>query len=251
LLLDGKLALEGIAAEADSRISADRLVQLAASLEQASRHPFAHALHQEAQNRNLPLLDLGPSEVVPGDGLVGYVDGVAAKLRVGRPQWLADQGVLGVVPPLASGDQHGGSLLAVAADQVLLGWIGLEDRPRDGALATLASLRARGLSLGLLSGDRQGSVQKLANEVAFATEELAWDLRPEQKLQRILLAREKGPVAMVGDGINDAPALAAADLGVAVSTGTQIAQEAADLVILGDRLEGLPTDLLAKAAESP
>jgi Cu2+-exporting ATPase len=242
LVLDGKLALEGITAKTDSRVSADRLVQLAASLEQASRHPFAHALHQEAQNRKLPLLDLGPTEVVPGDGLVGFVDGVAAKLRVGRPEWLADQGVLGVTP-LASGAQNGGSLLAVAADEVLLGWIGLEDLPRDEALATLASLRAQGLRLGLLSGDRQGSVQRLASEVALATDELAWDLRPEQKLQRILLAQETGPVAMVGDGINDAPALAAADLGVAVGTGTQIAQEAADLVILGDRLGGLPTAL--------
>ena len=243
LVPDGRLASEGIAAETDSQLSADRLVQLAASLEQASRHPFANALLLEAQRRKLPLLDLGPSEVVPGDGLVGFVGGVAAKLRVGRPEWLAAQGVLGVAPPLASGAQNGGSLLAVAADQVLLGWIGLEDRPRDEALATLASLRAQGLRLGLLSGDRQGSVQRLASEVALATDELAWDLRPEQKLQRILLARETGPVAMVGDGINDAPALAAADLGVAVGTGTQIAQEAADLVILGDRLGGLPTAL--------
>jgi len=240
---DGGLALEGITSATDSQMSADRLVQLAASLEQASRHPFAHALHQEAQRRQLPLLDLGPSEVVPGDGLVGCLTGVAAKLRVGRPEWLAAQGVLGVASTMANGAQSGGSLLAVAADQVLLGWISLEDRPRDEALSTLAILRAQGLRLGLLSGDRQGSVRRLATEVALAADELAWDLRPEQKLQRILLARETGPVAMVGDGINDAPALAAADLGVAIGTGTQIAQEAADLVILGDRLGSLPMAL--------
>jgi len=239
----GGLAAAGNAAIGDSPLSADRLVQLAASLEQASRHPFAHALLQEAQQRHLPLLGLGPSEAVPGEGLVGVLDGVAARLRVGRPEWLAAQGVAGVVTPLATGTQTGGSLLAVAADDVLLGWIGLEDRPREDARSTLASLRSQGLRLGLLSGDRQGSVQRLASEVALSTDELAWDLRPEQKLQRILLAREAGPVAMVGDGINDAPALAAADLGVAIGTGTQIAQEAADLVILGDRLDGLPTAL--------
>jgi len=242
-LPDGTLASDGIAAATESQVSADRLVQLAASLEQASRHPFAHALLQEAQHRQLPLLELGPSEVVPGDGLVGVLDGVMAKLRVGRPEWLATQGVLGLAPSMAAGSQTGGSLLAVAADGVLLGWIGLEDRPREDAGSTLASLRAKGLRLGLLSGDRQGSVQKLATEVALSADELAWDLRPEQKLQRILLAREMGPVAMVGDGINDAPALAAADLGVAIGTGTQIAQEAADLIILGDRLGGLPTAL--------
>lgn len=243
LLAEGKLALQGITAAKDSQLSADRLVQLAASLEQASRHPFAHALHQEAQRRKLPLLGLGPSEVVPGDGLVGCLDGVTAKLRVGRPEWLAAQGVVGVEPPLPSGSQNWGSLLALAADGALLGWIGLEDRPRNEAFSTLASLRAQGLRLGLLSGDRQGSVQSLAKAVALKSDELAWDLRPEQKLQRILSAREAGPVAMVGDGINDAPALAAADLGVAIGTGTQIAQEAADLVILGDRLGGLPMAL--------
>ena len=242
-VLDGTLASDGIAAETDSQLSADRLVQLAASLEQASRHPFAHALLQEAERRQLPLLDLGPSEVVPGDGLVGVLHGVTAKLRVGRPEWLAAQGVPGVASPMPTGSQNGGSLLAVAADRVLLGWIGLEDRPRDDALSTLTSLRSQGLRLGLLSGDRQGSVQRLATQVALSADELAWDLRPEQKLQRILLARETGLVAMVGDGINDAPALAAADLGVAIGTGTQIAQEAADLVILGDRLGGLPTAL--------
>jgi Cu2+-exporting ATPase len=134
---------------------------------------------------------------------------------------------------------QGASVLAVAADDRLLGLIAVQDPPRPDAASTLAALRQRGLRLGLLSGDREEAVRGLAAQLGLQAEELAWQLRPEQKQERILAARAHGPVAMVGDGINDAPALAAADLGIAVGTGTQIAQESADLVVLGERLEGL------------
>jgi Cu2+-exporting ATPase len=134
-------------------------------------------------------------------------------------------------------------VLAVALDSTLLGLIAVEDSPRPDAATTLVALRQRRLALGLLSGDREGPVRRLASRVGLQPDELSWDLRPEQKLERILAARILGPVAMVGDGINDAPAMAAADLGIAVGTGTQIAQEAADLVVMGDRLVGLPQAL--------
>jgi Cu2+-exporting ATPase len=112
--------------------------------------------------------------------------------------------------------------------------------PRLDAAATLEALRARGLHLGLLSGDRRTSVERLGAALGLQADELAWELQPEQKLACIERRRHgEGPVAMVGDGINDAPALAAADLGIAVGTGTQIAQESADLVVMGDRLEGI------------
>jgi Cu2+-exporting ATPase len=96
-----------------------------------------------------------------------------------------------------------------------------------------------GLQLGLLSGDRRQPVERLGALLGLRNGELAWELRPEQKLERIGAFPHRGTLAMVGDGINDAPALAAADLGIAVGTGTQIAQDTADLVVLGDRLDGV------------
>lgn len=90
--------------------------------------------------------------------------------------------------------------------------------------------------MGLLSGDREGSVRHLASQLGLEEGELAWSLRPEEKVDALARWRSHGPVAMVGDGINDAPALAAADLGIAVGTGTQIAQDSADVVVMGDRL---------------
>ncbi|MCS5692370.1 cation-translocating P-type ATPase [Cyanobium sp. FGCU-6] len=222
--------------------AADRLVQVAAGLEQQSRHPLAHALLQEAERRGLALPAAIEGITVPGEGLEGRLEGEPDLLRVGRLDWLAACGVP-VAPETrerqAQLEAEGASLLAVAAGSRLLGLVAVEDRPRADAASTLAALRRRGLALGLLSGDRRAAVERLGERLGLESSELAWQLRPEQKLARLLEARNRGPLAMVGDGINDAPALAAADLGVAIGTGTQIAQESADLVVLGDRLEGL------------
>ena len=133
--------------------------------------------------------------------------------------------------------------MAVAQGDQPLGLIGVDDRLRPDAALALRRLRGQGLALAMLSGDRQSSVQRLGEVLGFAPDQLAWQLLPEQKLEQLEAYRRTGSVAMVGDGINDAPALAAADLGIAVGTGTQIAQDTADLVLLGDRLEAVPEAL--------
>ncbi len=220
---------------------AGQLVQLAASLEQHSRHPLAHAVLQQAQVQDLPLLPVAESLMLAGEGVQGLVDGFGL-VQVGRLAWLGRCGVA-VGPGLETLQQDleadGASLLAVASDGQLLGLLAVEDQPRADAAATLARLRQQGLRLGLLSGDRRASVEGLGRQLGLRPEELAWDLRPEQKLERLLLAQREGAVAMVGDGVNDAPALAAADLGIAVGTGTQIAQESAALVVMGADLDGI------------
>ena len=235
------LSADGRAAECEG-VSANRLLQCAASLEQQSRHPLAHALLQEAQRRGLTLLPVLQCRSISGEGLEGRLEGVEAPLRVGRLDWLVNGGL-----PLAAEaasrfaqlETCGASVLAVAQGQRLLGLVAVQDQPRADAAATLVNLRARGLQLGLLSGDRQAAVHCLGGLLGLQRDELAWELRPEQKLRRILAAGQRGPVAMVGDGINDAPAIAAADLGIAIGTGTQIAQESAALVVMGDRLDGV------------
>ncbi len=220
---------------------ADRLVQLAASLEQHSRHPLAHALVQEAQRRGQPLLAVVAVEGQPGEGLQGTIETVG-RVQVGRLSWLRSLGVAAAAADDAlqrTGETGAASLVAVAVDGALLGLVAVEDQPRADAAATLTRLRQRGLRIGLLSGDRRSSVEQLGQQLGLEPQELAWELRPEQKLERIQQAHRQGPVAMVGDGINDAPALASADLGIAVGTGTQIAQESAALVVMGDGLDGI------------
>ncbi|MBM5802005.1 MAG: heavy metal translocating P-type ATPase, partial [Cyanobacteria bacterium K_DeepCast_35m_m2_023] len=229
--------------------SADDLVAMAAGVESQSRHPLAHALKQEALQRGLSPVAVSEASAVAGEG----VQAIQGRLlvRVGRPAWLEQQGV-SLAPDLqALASQRldqGGSLLAVAADAQLLGLVQVADQPRADAVETVRQLRRLGLHLGLLSGDRAAAVQQLGSQLGLDAGELAWDLRPEHKLQQLEARRGDGPVAMVGDGINDAPALAAADLGIAVGTGTQVAQDSADLVILGDRLSGVPEAIsLARA----
>ena len=171
------------------------------------------------------------------------MDGV---VRVGSPEWLRREGVVlsdTFQQALDQATAKGQSLVAVAQGDQPLGLIGVDDRLRPDAALALRRLRGQGLALAMLSGDRQSSVQRLGEVLGFAPDQLAWQLLPEQKLEQLEAYRRTGSVAMVGDGINDAPALAAADLGIAVGTGTQIAQDTADLVLLGDRLEAVPEAL--------
>ena len=212
-------------------VGAERLLQVAASLEAGSRHPLAFAVLQEAERQGLAPLPVSDGRSVGGAGLEGWLEGQFT--RVGRPDWVDLAGLPG---PPADDDA---TWLAVRQGPELLGLLAAADALRPDAVATLAALRAEGMGLGLLSGDREAAVRRLGAEVGLEAHELAWSLTPEQKLERLGQGHQLRPLAMVGDGINDAPALAAADLGIAVGTGTQIAQETADLVVLGDRLEGL------------
>ncbi|MEX0588243.1 MAG: cation-translocating P-type ATPase [Cyanobium sp.] len=214
-----------------------RLVQLAASLETGSRHPLGFALIQEAQRQGLELLPVTAGHTVAGQGVSGCIAGET--LRVGRLAWVEASPGPELLARQALLECQGASVLAVAGERGLLGLVAVEDQSRPDAAAVLENLRGLGLELGLLSGDRREPVQQLGARLGLAEAELAWELLPEQKLERILQHPCRGALAMVGDGINDAPALAAADLGIAVGTGTQLAQDTADLVVMGDRLEGL------------
>ena len=217
--------------------SSDRLVQLAASLEAGSRHPLGFALLQESQRRGLELLPVAEAHSWAGQGVSGRIEGQS--LRVGRLAWLEASPSPELLARQALLECQGASVLAVGGEQGVLGLVAAADQPRPDAAGVLTALRGMGLQLGLLSGDRREPVQQLGASLGLAEAELGWELRPEQKLERILQHPAHGALAMVGDGINDAPALAAADLGIAVGTGTQIAQDSAGLVVMGDRLDGI------------
>ena len=230
--------------------NATLLLQLAASLEQQTQHPLAHALLQEAQNRQIPLLAVTHSQTEPGLGVRGVVAGQA--LCLGRPEWMEEQQLLfpdALKMSLARLNAEGLALIAVASESQVLGLLAVDDPLRSDAAQTVQRLRSMGLALRLLSGDRRAAAVRLAGKVGLHPEEVIADTRPEGKGKAIEALRAEGrAVAMVGDGINDALALARADLGVAVGTGTQIAQDAANLVVSGEGLGGVVDALILARA---
>ena len=223
--------------EATGPVPASDMLRLAAALEQASKHPVAQALVEEARERGVPLSI--PTEVteVPGEGLLGRVDG--RFVVVGGYPFVAAHVGPGAVghPPLDAGSV----LVAVGIDGAFAGYLVMADRLRDDSQAMLSGLRGEGIGRILLAtGDRHEVATRIAQGLGL--DGIRADLHPNDKVLLVLTERKHGPVMMVGDGVNDAPALAAADIGVAMGArGAAASAEAADVVLLVDNIDRVRT----------
>ena len=212
----------------------DEALRLAASLDQASEHPIARALVAAARARGLPLSV--PEEVreVPGEGLTGLVEG--RRVAVGGPHWVES---LAGAPALPVGQGPEGAMrCAIAVDGAQVATLVFADQLRPDAVATIATLRAAGIRRIILASGDAGTPVRAAG-AAIGADSAHARQSPADKVALIAAARAEGPVLMLGDGLNDAPALAAADVGVAVATKGAAAAEAADAVLLVDGLSRL------------
>jgi len=230
----------------------NEMLRLAASIEQDSRHPLAQAIIQEAHKKEIKLAQVSSSTTFAGKGLAGKILDLDGLIRVGTPEWMKSEGIEwneSIEQNFQLSNRKAQSVVAVALEKKLLGFFLIDDQVRKDAFDALNKLRARGFSLSLFSGDRDSAVLSLGKKLGFNSKQIEWQMLPSDKLNKLNLLQNTSLVAMIGDGINDAPALAAADLGVAIGTGTQIAQDSADLVLLGENLEALPNALqLSKQA---
>ena len=219
---------------------AEELLSTLAALESGSEHPLARAVLAEARARGVRFERAREVAAVPGGGVTGTVNGVPA--LAGSERFLASRGV--AVPETLLSAADGETLVFLAAEGRLVGAVAFDDPLKPGAREALAGLSARGLRLHLLSGDRPPAVAAAARGAGIPEANAAGRLSPAEKAERVKALRASGAVvAMVGDGINDAPALAEADLGVAIGGGTDVARAASDVTLVGGALGGVATAL--------
>ena len=211
--------------------NAEQVLQCAASVQQGSLHPLAKAVLAEAARQQLKLSRLGQFENMTGRGVRGVIDG--QEVIVGNAEFMREHsiGLASVSSRILELEHRGHSSVIVAANREALGVIALSDPIRPTARIAIDALKQQGKRVMLLSGDASAVVGQVANQLGI--DESEGGMLPEAKQARVRQLQAEGHrVAMVGDGLNDAPALAAADVGIAVSGGTDVAQQTAQIILM-------------------
>lgn len=236
-LTEGKPAIQSIGAV--TGWDEDRLLGLIASAEASSEHPLAKVIVANAFARGLNFSQITAFQAIAGKGVTGMRDG--APVIVGKPAFLRNAGVdiSALDAEIGVAQARGMTVIVAAVEGRAAGFVGLSDRPRPGAAETVRALRAAGITVVMLTGDNALAAKRVADELGI--DEVFADVLPSDKAEVIRrLQASGGKIAMVGDGINDAPALMQADVGIAIGTGTDIAIESADIVIMRPDLALIP-----------
>jgi Cu+-exporting ATPase len=233
-LTEGRPAIAGVVTV--TAANEDEVVRLAATLEQGATHPLARAIVADARRRGLELLAPGEVAAVPGQGVSGSVDG--ARLWVGSIDFVAG-GAVAVEPRLIeAAARQGHTLVAIARDDRVVGLIELADPLRRSSPSAVARLRALGVDVVMLTGDNRRTAAAIAAQAGI--DRFDAEVRPADKAAAVARLKAGGRlVGMAGDGINDAPALAAADVSFAMGAGADVALEAADITLLRNDLAGV------------
>ena len=243
-LTEGRFAVRAVYAHETSE---EEALSLAAALEALSEHPLAQAIVEAAEGKGLPRPEVRDFQAVPGKGVEGTLGG--KRYRVGRPEWAEELG-LKVSEPLKRGlkeaEARGESVVALMDEARVLALLALADRIRPSAKEAIRRLKAMGITPVMITGDAEAVARTVAQELGI--ERYHARVLPEDKARRVRELKREGPTAFVGDGINDAPALLEADLGIAIGAGTNVAIEAADLVLVeSDPLDVVRALTLARA----
>lgn len=237
-LTTGELAVSRLAPLGDTKPA--ELLRLAASAEKYSNHPTAKALAQLAKEAGVPLIEPKDFSEAAGRGIKAQVNG--SSVLVGRAQWLRDNEVDGdFVKSVDLNETEGWSLIFVAQGTRCIGWVGLQDQTRVEARESLAELKDSGVRrISMVSGDRQPVASRVAKEIGC--EEAKGECLPQNKVDFVKTVKAKGyQVAVVGDGVNDAPALAAGDIGIAMgAAGSEVAIHSATIALMNNDLRRLP-----------
>jgi heavy metal translocating P-type ATPase len=233
-LTKGKPRVVAVVSAEDTREQA--LLALASAVEAASEHPLARAIVEAAKGVEVP--EAREFQAIPGRGVKATVDG--RSVLVGKPGFLAAEGLnlAQLDKQIAVLEEQGRTVVAVAEDGKAVGLIAIADTIKEDAGEAVACMRTAGLDAVMITGDNWRTARAVGSQVG--TTEVMAEVLPEQKAEQVRKLQQQGyRVAMVGDGINDAPALMQADVGIAIGAGTDIAIESADVILIGERLTGV------------
>ena len=216
----------------------DELLRLAASVERASEHPLALAIVNEAKERNIPLAEVRDFNSPTGKGALGWVEGKC--ITLGNAAYLKERGIDTEEFAFEAGRlrENGATVIFVGVDAKAAGVLAIKDPVKQTTRGALEALKQDGIRLVMLTGDNATTARAVADELGIA--EVEADVLPDQKAKIVEKLRAEGRVvAMAGDGVNDAPALAASDVGIAMGTGTDVAMESAGITLLKGDLMGI------------
>lgn len=231
----------------ESKISEKEILEITSSLESKSQHPLAFAINKRAQRLNIMPKKVSVFKNVDGRGVTGIIDG--KEYYLGSPQYMESLGLHldkdsfdSTVMILAQKKEKAERIKnGKSTGVVLLAKIYIEDTVKEDAKDTINKIHSLGIKSVLLSGDNKNIVKKIAKELNI--KESYYEVLPDKKASIIKGLKKEGTVAMVGDGINDAPALALSDVGIAMATGTDIAIESSDITLLGGNIEKVPVSI--------
>lgn len=226
-------------------LSDQDILQLAATVESGTQHPLAVAIQAAAQERDLPLLQAEDFATEPGLGILATVtwQDTPTPCILGNRPWLEQQGITlaeAVLTAVQALEQNGQTVVYIGLGSDLVGYLAIADPLRPEAASVVQQLQNRGLTVQLLSGDRSTVAQAIAAQVNLTADQVIAEASPQQKVAAIQTLQAAGhTVALVGDGLNDAPALAQADVGVSLQASTDIAVDTADVILMANHLSGL------------
>jgi Cu+-exporting ATPase len=218
----------------------DELLRLAAAAERASEHPLGEAIVRGAQEKGLALPEATGFQSITGRGLEAMVEGSAVLL--GNPRLMEERGidVAALLPELERLSGEGKTPMLVAINGAPAGIVAVADTVKEGSAAAVRELKRLGLEVVMMTGDHRRTAEAVARQVGI--DRVLAEVLPEHKAEEVRKLQAQGKtVAMVGDGINDAPALAQADVGIAIGTGTDVAMEASDITLIRGDLDGVVT----------
>ena len=216
----------------------EELLALGASVERGSEHPLGRAIFKEAERRGLQILEPVDFRAFGGEGVQAKING--DNVLVGKPAWFENMGfdLLAAKEDIKTLQDQGKTVIVVAKDKSAAGLISLADTLKPESAGAISDLHDMGLKVVMLTGDNLQTAQAIASQVHV--DEVVAEVKPEEKSSKIKELQKEGKmVGMVGDGINDAPALAQADVGIAIGTGTDVAIETGDLILASGDLTGV------------